>query len=37
MEVLDVVKEHGGIPVGIGLLVDRSGGKLILVFVLKLY
>lgn len=27
MEVLDVVKEHGGIPVGIGLLVDRSGGK----------
>lgn len=21
MEVLDVVKEHGGIPVGIGLLV----------------
>ncbi len=27
MEVLDVVKEHGGVPVGIGLLVDRSGGK----------
>ena len=27
MEVLNVVKEHGGIPVGIGLLVDRSGGK----------
>ena len=26
-EVLDVVKEHGGVPVGIGLLVDRSGGK----------
>ena len=37
MEVLDVVKEHGGIPVGIGLLVDRSGGKVDLVFVLKLY
>lgn len=27
-EVVDVVKEHGGIPVGIGMLVDRSGGKL---------
>lgn len=27
MEVLDVVKEKGGIPVGVGLLVDRSGGK----------
>ena len=27
MEVLNVVKEHGGIPVGIGLLVDRRGGK----------
>lgn len=27
VEVLDVVKEHGGIPVGIGLLVNRSGGK----------
>jgi len=26
-EVLDVVHEHGGIPVGIGMLVDRSGGK----------
>ena len=26
-EVLDVVVEHGGIPVGIGMLVDRSGGK----------
>lgn len=26
-EVLDVVRECGGIPVGIGLLVDRSGGK----------
>jgi orotate phosphoribosyltransferase len=26
-EVLDVVREHGGIPVGIGMLVDRSGGK----------
>ncbi|MGL5206049.1 MAG: orotate phosphoribosyltransferase [Acidaminococcaceae bacterium] len=27
VEVLNVVKEHGGVPVGIGLLVDRSGGK----------
>ncbi|NCD08714.1 MAG: orotate phosphoribosyltransferase [Negativicutes bacterium] len=27
VEVLDVVKEHGGVPVGVGLLVDRSGGK----------
>lgn len=27
MEVLDVVKDKGGIPVGVGLLVDRSGGK----------
>lgn len=26
-EVIDVVREHGGIPVGIGMLVDRSGGK----------
>ncbi|HIU64166.1 MAG TPA: orotate phosphoribosyltransferase [Candidatus Avacidaminococcus intestinavium] len=26
-EVLDVVREQGGTPVGIGLLVDRSGGK----------
>ena len=25
-EVLDVVREHGGIPVGVGILVDRSGG-----------
>ncbi len=27
MEVLGVVKKHGGVPVGVGLLVDRSGGK----------
>lgn len=26
-EVLDVVLEHQGVPVGIGMLVDRSGGK----------
>ncbi|WP_110956162.1 orotate phosphoribosyltransferase [Anaerosinus massiliensis] len=26
-EVLDVVKEQGGNPIGIGMLVDRSGGK----------
>ena len=26
-EVMDVVKEHEGVIVGIGLLVDRSGGK----------
>lgn len=26
-EVIEVVKEHGGIPVGIGMLVDRSNGK----------
>ena len=26
-EVLDVVVEQGGIPIGIGMLVDRSGGK----------
>ena len=26
-EVMDVVKEHGGELVGVGLLVDRSGGK----------
>lgn len=25
-EVLNVVREHGGIPVGVGILVDRSGG-----------
>ena len=27
VEVLNVVKEYGGVPVGVGLLVDRSGGK----------
>ena len=26
-EVIDVVKEHGGIPVAVIMLVDRSGGK----------
>ena len=26
-EVLNAVKEQGGVPVGVGLLVDRSGGK----------
>lgn len=26
-EVIRVIKECGGIPVGVGLLVDRSGGK----------
>ena len=26
-EVLKVVREHGGIPVGVGLLVDRSNGR----------
>ena len=26
-EVLNVVKSNGGIPVGIGMLVDRSGGR----------
>ncbi|MEG6584639.1 orotate phosphoribosyltransferase [Dendrosporobacter sp. 1207_IL3150] len=26
-EVLDVVLDQGGVPVGIGMLVDRSGGK----------
>lgn len=26
-EVINVVKEHGGIVAGVGLLVDRSGGK----------
>ena len=26
-EVVDVVREHRGIPVGVGMLVDRSGGK----------
>lgn len=26
-EVVDAVKEQGGIPVGIGMLVNRSGGK----------
>ena len=25
-EVIDVVKEHGGIPVAVSMLVDRSGG-----------
>ena len=27
-EVLNVIKQNGGIPVGIGMLVDRSGGRL---------
>jgi orotate phosphoribosyltransferase len=27
-EVLEVVKASGGIPVGVGLLVDRSGGQI---------
>lgn len=26
-EVIDVVKEHGGVPVAVSMLVDRSGGK----------
>ncbi|WP_182187635.1 orotate phosphoribosyltransferase [Pectinatus frisingensis] len=26
-EVIDVVKSEGAVPVGVGLLVDRSGGK----------
>ena len=26
-EVIDVVKKFGGVPVAVGLLVDRSGGK----------
>ena len=26
-EVIEVVKEHGGIPVAVSMLVDRSGGK----------
>lgn len=26
-EVIEVVREHGGIPVGLAMLVDRSGGK----------
>lgn len=26
-EVIEVVREHGGNPVAVGLLVDRSGGK----------
>jgi orotate phosphoribosyltransferase len=26
-EVMDVVRAHGGNVVGVGLLVDRSGGK----------
>jgi len=26
-EVIEVVKEHGGVLAGVGLLVDRSGGK----------
>ena len=27
VEISDVIKEHGGEVVGVGLLVDRSGGK----------
>ena len=27
-EVIDVVKAHGGIPVAVSMLVDRSGGRL---------
>lgn len=27
VEVIDAVKAAGGVPVGVGLLVDRSGGK----------
>ena len=27
-EVLDVVREFGAVPVGVGVLVDRSGGKI---------
>ena len=26
-EVIDVVREHGGVPVAVGILVDRSGGR----------
>lgn len=26
-EVIDVVRKAGGVPVGVGILVDRSGGK----------
>ncbi|MBR1396723.1 MAG: orotate phosphoribosyltransferase [Selenomonadaceae bacterium] len=26
-EVIDVVKSHGGVPVAVSMLVDRSGGK----------
>lgn len=26
-EVIDVVKQHGGVPVAVSMLVDRSGGK----------
>ena len=26
-EVIDVVRENGGVPVAVGMLVDRSGGK----------
>ena len=26
-EVIDVVREHGGVPVAVSMLVDRSGGK----------
>ena len=26
-EVIEVVKAHGGIPVAVSMLVDRSGGK----------
>jgi orotate phosphoribosyltransferase len=26
-EVMEVVREHGGVVAGVGLLVDRSGGK----------
>jgi orotate phosphoribosyltransferase len=27
-EILDLVRRHGGEPVGVGLVVDRSGGKI---------
>ena len=27
-EIIDLVKAQGGIPVGVGLIVDRSGGKI---------
>ena len=26
-EVIEVVKAHGGVPVAVSMLVDRSGGK----------